>query len=338
MQNLLEQLLIQAQSKKATDIHLTWKKDKLTIFFRIKGRLKQERILEVSKGQRLSNYIKFKSKIDLNYRQHPKTGQFEWQLQDEIIQCRVSSIPTHKGDNLVIRILNKEPIYYLEDLTYQTEAIMYLNHLNQCHQGLICICGPTGEGKSTTLHTLLKTIYDRRTVNIITIEDPIEINEPNFIQIQINFDKGLDFENALKQILRHDPDIIMIGEIRDEQSAAFALRCALTGCLVLTTIHANNCIGAICRLLNLKLTPLDLTETVQGILSQRIIYPRHDKNYAIYEWMTKEDIINWFDDPNIHYHDFYQQIQTSLQRKEIMIEDFQNSEFSPLLFDDRNHG
>lgn len=337
MKEYFEQLLFHSNLKNVSDIHLTWQKEQLIIYFRISGQLVYYNRLDKKEGKRLINLIKFISKIDLNYRQEPHTGSFSWNIDDNCYDYRVSSIPTQKGDNLVIRILNKQKKFDLQNLTLHNEAYQYLKNLTSIKSGLICVCGPTGEGKSTTLHAMLNYIYQKKMVNIITIEDPIEIVEPEFIQIQVNFNAGLDFESSLKQILRHDPDIVMIGEIRDEMSAAFALRCALTGCLVLTTLHASNCIGAMHRLLNLNINALELKEVLKSVISQRLIYPPNNDIFAIYEWLTTYQIKDWLNKDHstlFKYQDFIWQIKNSVKNKETYFEDYQNSEFNEFLSND----
>lgn len=317
MKITLETLLIVALQKKVSDIHIIKQDGINNVYFRINGILNKYTILPDDK---LSNYIKYIAKIDLNFKKELSTGGFRFNVKDEIIEYRVSSIPTSRGDNLVIRVFNNKIKYELLELTPQKKSIDYLHEITQYSSGLIIISGPTGVGKSTTLHTLLNEIYNKDVKNIITIEDPIEIIEENFIQISI---KDNDFNESLKQILRHDPDIVMIGEIRDENSAKLAIRCALTGCLVISTMHSNDAIRALSRLLNLELSKQDLIDVLKSIVSQRIIYGK-SKNFAIYEWLDYENIIKCLNDEDYEYCDFKKNISNSIENSEFLAEDIKN--------------
>lgn len=324
MDYLLEEILYNALSKNTSDIHITSRNNKIIIDFRIKGILEHYLNLDQSIGIKLINYIKFLANIDLNYRFSYQTGAFEYNLKSQIIPLRVSFIPTNQGNNLVIRILGQHHFSKLEDLTIQQEAINYFNQLIKASAGLILMSGPTGVGKSTTLHTILNLMYQKQRLNIITIEDPIEIFEPNFIQIQLNFNEELDFESALKQILRHDPDVVMIGEIRDELSAKIAIRLALTGCLVFATIHAKNCVGTLKRLFNLGLNPIDIHEVLLGVISQRLLFV---KSTAIYEWLSKEELERYYENSKIGYKTFENHLKQMINDQIILESDLKGTEF-----------
>ena len=333
MEELLEKILLSALKKNVTDIHLNRMKNKTLVQFRQQGKLRPFSEYEEPEGKKLINYIKFLGNIDLNYRLTPHTGQFEYELNQKNYSFRVSSIPTMYSENIVIRILHHGRLLDIKELTLHTKALCTLEHITTLKSGLVIVCGPTGEGKSTTLHALLHRIFEKGMVHIITMEDPIEIVEPAFVQIQMNLDTGINFENSLKQILRHDPDVVMIGEIRDESSAALAIRCALTGCLVLSTLHSKNCLGAIHRLKNLGVSDLDLRDTLHYVLSQRLIYSQQT-SFSIYEWMDSSVVQQVLSKKTILYKDFSERIKESIQIGETSIEDYENSEFRSALFDD----
>ncbi len=331
MDDLLDALLFNAIKQEVSDIHILFQNGVCNFYFRLKKELIFYKQLSLIEGQHFVNRVKFQAKMDLNYLQKPCTGQFSYELNNVLYCFRVSNIPTKQGDNLVIRILNNKKKRKLQDLSPQKEAIAYLEKITHYDSGLILINGSPGQGKSTTLHALLEEIYDRNPLNIITIEDPIEIEEKNFIQMQMRFDQNFDEQKALQQILRHDPDIIMIGEIRDERSAALATRCALSGCLTLSTIHASSCIQTIYRMLNLGVNTFDLEEVLKGVLSQRLIYSNTRGTFAVFEWLNYTQIKSWFTSKEGEYLRFIDRIEESIKKHEVQKEDFDESEFKELL-------
>ena len=179
-------------------------------------------------------------------------------------------LPGKDIDSIVVRILNNHRNLSLDELTVFKDVKDFLNQIVKLNAGLFIVSGATGSGKSTTLYTLLDTINKFEQKNIVTLEDPIEIKKSYCLQIQINDKLGITYNNSLKQILRHDPDVIMIGEIRDEQTARLAITCALTGHLVLTTIHSSNCLTTIRRLLNLGVLKIDVEDVLIGVMAQKI--------------------------------------------------------------------
>lgn len=327
MESVFEGILYQALKKKASDIHLISRQNFLNIDFRIKGQLINYTLLDLKEGNKLVNYIKFQSNIDLNYQLIYKTGSFEFLVNEQFVPLRVSFIPTHQGSNLVIRILGQQKFKSITALTKQKSAIEYFNQLLKYQAGLILMSGPTGVGKSTTLHTLLNEMYQQQKLNIITIEDPIEIVEENFIQIQLSANEKQSFEKALRQILRHDPDVVMIGEIRDELSAQIAVRLALTGCLVFASIHAKDCIGTLQRLFNLQLNLVDLKEVLVSVICQRLIY---EQSTAIYEWLDLKQLKQYYQNQLNYYARFNDHLQQLLEVGLIRLEDLVGTEFESL--------
>ena len=287
MKYLLESILSKALQENATDIHITIK-TKTEIELRKKGKLVKIRDLENSEGESLINYIKFLSGLELDRKLSLNTGSFTCSIDRFSYRFRVSSIPTIYGNHLVIRLLDHITLKSLEQLTYDQKAISILRQIEGLRNGLILFSGPTGVGKSTTLHVLLKEIYEHHMVNVITIEDPIEMIVPEFTQIQIS--KSISYDTALKQILRHDPDVIMIGELRDVYATKLAIRCALTGSLVLATIHSKDSISTLNRLKNLEVEQDELMEVLKYIVSQRLIYVEDGTTavFDLYNVLTKE--------------------------------------------------
>ena len=188
----------------------------------------------------------------------------------------------------VLRILNAHNKLNIEDLTYDFEIINYLKDIGLGRSGLYIFSGPTGSGKTTTLYTILNSIENKK---IFTLEDPIEIYSNKYVQLQINEQQNLGYSQGIKQLMRHDPDIIMIGEIRDEIAANMAIRSALTGHLVLTSIHSGNCVMAINRLLELGVNKLQLFDVLKGISNQRLYSTISNSKTGVYEVMDRKEVI-----------------------------------------------
>lgn len=303
MHELFERIIYNALVQGATDIHLQ-SKNKGTIEFRIYGQIHLFEQIDNEEMIRLINYIRYISKIDLNYHLQPQTGHYRYSYDHQSYHLRISNLVGKDNQTLVIRILNNHPYISLSNISHLHEVKQFLKSIVDRQHGLFIISGATGSGKSTTLYAMLDEINHQYHKNIITIEDPIEIDKDYCLQIEINEKKGINYEKSLKQILRHDPDIIMIGEIRDQTTAALALTCSLTGHLVLTTIHASHCINTIKRLLNLGISKLDLSDVLIGVMTQQIHYDKQDHLVVISEFMTEEEIHHYIIDNFIEYFDF----------------------------------
>ncbi|MCD7894118.1 MAG: Flp pilus assembly complex ATPase component TadA [Erysipelotrichaceae bacterium] len=307
MDEIFDKMIYRALQRKATDIHLTLKKN-LSIRFRVFGDLEDYDMMDLEIGGKLMNYIKYRALINTNYRLLPQTGDFNIVMDNKTYFLRISYLPSPQFESIVIRILNNHEIHSIDDLTYQDDIKKYLYWLANQNNGLFLISGATGSGKSTTLYTILSEIINHNNKNIVTIEDPIEVHLDQCLQIELNEKLGITYQDTLKQILRHDPDIIMIGEIRDSQTAKIAITCALTGHLVLTTIHASNSLLSLKRLINLGVNEIDIQDVVIGSMSQRIKYDAiHKRVVVLSELMNKQDIMNYFDFGEIQYMNFHDQ-------------------------------
>lgn len=307
MDDLFNKIIFRALSQKATDIHFTLMKQ-LSIQFRIFGELRQYEFLEYDKGSKVINYIKYKSMINTNYKLMPQTGHFYIEIQNKQYDLRISYLPSAHFESIVIRILNNHEILSIDKLTHQCDVKDYLYWLVHQETGLFLISGATGSGKSTTLYTLIKEISRYGNKNIITIEDPIEVHIEGCLQIELNEKVGITYHDTLKQILRHDPDVIMIGEIRDEKTAKIAVTCALTGHLVLTTIHASNASLSMKRLMNLGVSQVDIIDIMLGAISQRIKFDKeNEKVIVLSEFMTKKHIIDYIEKNRHSYLSFKDQ-------------------------------
>ena len=250
------------------------------------------------------NYIRFISKIDLNYYRKPQTGHYVYILNNKKYNLRISSLIGKDMDSIVIRILNNHQKLSLDNISKDVNVYQFLKQIVKKESGLFVISGATGSGKSTTLYAILDAINKTYKKNIITLEDPIEINKDYCLQIEIDEKKGIGYHESLKQILRHDPDVIMIGEIRDEKTAQLALTCALTGHLVLTTIHASNCINTIKRLENLNISSLDLEDVLLGVMTQKMRFNDKKDIIVLSEFIDQEHLLNYFHQRVINYYDF----------------------------------
>lgn len=309
MEELFDKMFYRALKRKATDIHLVLK-EQLSIRFRIFGDLKKYEDIDKVIGRKLMNYIKYKSSINTNYKLLPQTGDFSVIVHQKEFFLRVSYLPSQEFESIVIRFLNNHKVLKINELTYLKNIQDFLYWLTRQSTGLFLIGGATGSGKSTTLYTVLKEIIRLHNKNIITIEDPIEMHLQDCLQIELNETLGITYHNTLKQILRHDPDVIMIGEIRDEQTAKIAITCALTGHLVLTTIHASNAPLLLKRLMNLGISQVDIIDVVIGAMSQKMIYDKENERVIVLsELMNQLEIKNYLEKDCLNYINFSDQAE-----------------------------
>ena len=268
---MIDKIVLFAIKLKASDIHIEALKQSVTIRFRIDGILQLIFTFEFKMYSLFSSIIKLLSNLDISQTKLPQNGRFSKLFNENEYDFRVSTIPTLNGESIVIRILdNKNSKIILKDIGLDNYTFDILNKLIHTHQGMILVTGPTGSGKTTTLYSILNTL-NTTSKKIITIEDPIEYNLDGIQQININEDINLDYSLALKNILRQDPDIIMIGEIRDEKALNIAIQAALTGHLVIATLHTNNAPETINRLLDLNAEPFLIASTLKAVLSQRLV-------------------------------------------------------------------
>lgn len=256
---------------RTSDIHIESLEDSMLIRFRIDGCLKVFYVFEKDFFSVLSSFIKLMSKLDITQTRLPQDGRFTKEKDKKSYDFRVSILPTINGESIVIRILDNINIKKnIKDLGFSNHIFMNLKKITTLKDGLVLISGPTGSGKSTTLYSLIKE-FDFETKKIITIEDPVEYKISQVQQVHLNSDIGLGFNTVLKNILRQDPDVILIGEIRDKYSLDIALQASLTGHLVLASIHANNSIETLSRLIDLKADSYLLSTTLKYIISQRLV-------------------------------------------------------------------
>lgn len=267
--DFIDCLLENAYKLQASDIHLEPQEKYLQIRYRIDGKL----ILIYKASNKISNflisYLKLISNLDIAEKRLPQDGKFIFSAQN--IDIRISTIPVLFGEKVVLRLLgNKENLLNLNQMGFSKMNLKYFKDMISASSGLIVITGPVNSGKSTLLYASLNYL-NRLDTNIITIEDPVELNLDGINQMQINQKAGMDFAVALRASLRQDPDIVMIGEIRDEVVAKQAITTALTGHLVLTTLHTKNALGVPARLIDLGVSPVMLSIALLGMTSQRLV-------------------------------------------------------------------
>ena len=268
---LLNSVIAQALAKNASDIHFEPNDETLDIKMRIDGNIVNLLSLQLDIAPRIISRIKILGKINISERRLPQDGRVSFTMGNQVIDVRISTLPTGSGERMVLRLLGKQnQIIELQKLNMPHEIFKSFQEDINKPYGLILVTGPTGSGKTTTLYSAINDISNLG-LNIMTIEDPIEIRFPGISQTQVNTKLGLSFAEGLKAILRQDPDVIMIGEIRDKETASVALRASMTGHLVLSTLHTNTSLGAIGRLKDLGIDPYLISSSLNSVIAQRLL-------------------------------------------------------------------
>jgi general secretion pathway protein E len=264
-------ILAQAVRDQASDIHIEPEEDLLRVRFRIDGILHEIFSPPKNLQAAIISRIKILAEMDIAENRIPQDGRFRIRLDHREIDIRVSALPTACGGNIVLRLLDKSSILLkIEDLGFTKDSLQTIQNMLSNSYGIILVTGPTGSGKTTTLYSALNYLnsIDK---NIITIEDPIEYRLKMIRQSQVNPKAGMTFASGLRAILRQDPDIIMVGEIRDSETANIALQAALTGHLVLSTLHTNDAVGALSRMQEMGVEPFLLATAAVGVIAQRLV-------------------------------------------------------------------
>ncbi len=256
---------------KATDVHFIPTNDKCLLTYRLNGKLERWKELRLGLADRLISHFKYQSGMDIGERRKPQSSSMIHVTSSSTFSLRLSTLPTHDKESLAIRILPHLSSQVLPSLAILQHSRNTLFEASQLSRGLCLLSGPTGSGKSTTLYAIVEQIINEGGRSIITIEDPVERPIPSIIQVEVNTKAGMTFDAVLRASLRHDPDVILIGEIRDEVTASLAVRAALTGHMVLATVHASSCYAALLRLLDLGVSQLDLAECCRMVLAQRLV-------------------------------------------------------------------
>ena len=285
---LVDTVVFTALEKRASDIHLETRDTDMVVRYRIDGALYETGdAIALQHHQTIISRIKVMSELDIAERRVPQDGRFRMRIKGRRVDFRVSIMPSIHGEDAVIRILDKEQInesfkdLRLEVVGFDPNLLGKFRRFISEPYGMVLVTGPTGSGKTTTLYAALNEIRNDED-KIITIEDPVEYQLRGVTQIQVNEKKGLNFARGLRSILRHDPDKIMVGEIRDQETAQIAINSALTGHLVFTTVHANNVIDVIGRFINMGVEPYNFVSALNCVLAQRLVRllcPRCGKRY-----------------------------------------------------------
>lgn len=274
-------LIAQAFNQQASDIHFIPHQNTYQVYLRINGQLSLwgERPLEW--GRRVIAHLKFLANLDVGERRQPQSGACEVTINQggdstaQKVELRLSTITdVHLNESLVIRLIFGKLHQAKIIQTYFPQDLLILRRLVRRKSGLVLIAGPVGSGKTTTIYQLLRERIDQEVLQVITMEDPVEIKEPRFLQTQVNEKANISYDLLIKSALRHHPDVLFIGEIRDEETARMTIRGALTGHLMIATLHAKDTLGVLGRLQELNISQHQLSQTLIGIISQRLV-PRH---------------------------------------------------------------
>ena len=264
-------LFYQAIKKRASDIHIEVQEKRGEVRFRIDGMLVKNADLDKKVVSLIISRIKVISNLDISEKRIPQDGRTQIKIAGETLDVRVSVLPTFYGERVVMRLLmQSSQIPHIDELGFNEEIMGDIKRLLRSSHGIILVTGPTGSGKTTSLHSFLREVQSPEK-NIMTVEDPVEYKSDSISQIQVNEKVGLTFATALRSILRQDPDVIMIGEIRDEETASIAVRAALTGHLVFSTLHTNSAAATISRLVDMGIEPFLISSSLLGILAQRLV-------------------------------------------------------------------
>jgi general secretion pathway protein E len=262
--------LLQAIKQRASDIHLEPGENGLRVRFRVDGVLYDRAMLRREVQDGVTSRIKVMAKMDIAERRLPQDGGVTIRVGDRRIDLRIATLPSQHGERVVMRLLDKTTgLLKLGSLGFAAQDLERVNRILELLHGIILVTGPTGSGKTTTLYAMLSALNSQE-LNILTLEDPIEYQLPNVTQTQVNAKKGLTFAKGLRSIVRQDPDIIMVGEIRDLETATIAIQSSLTGHLVFSTLHTNDAPSSITRLLDLAVEPYLVASSLNGVLAQRL--------------------------------------------------------------------
>jgi len=254
-----------------SDIHIEPQKEVTRIRMRIDGQMVEKMEIKAAAHNNLSARIKIMSGMDIAEKRIPQDGRIEYKLEGRQVDLRVSALPTVYGEKIVIRVLGGiGTVLSIDQLGMSETNLKFFKSMIKSPNGIILVCGPTGSGKSTTLYSVLSEVNDS-TINTVTVEDPVEYKLDGLNQVQVNAKAGMTFAAALRSILRQDPDVIMIGEIRDDETAQIAVKAAITGHVVLSTIHTNDAVGAVGRLVDMGIEPYMVADSTVGVIAQRLV-------------------------------------------------------------------
>ncbi len=270
-EEILSALQQECAASGVSDIHISPEKEGVRLEVRQNGMLERSAQLSVKQYDELVRRVKFDSKLKLNITNIPQDGQYTFEAPGRQVNVRVATLPSRFGEALTLRLLDpKRGIVQLADLGFPADMIAKLKEIVEMPYGLFLVTGPTGSGKTTSLYALLSTIVGTKR-HIITLEDPVEYEIPGIVQSEMDNEHGFTFASGLRSVLRHDPNVILVGEIRDLETAQTAIDASLTGHLVLSTLHTNSALEAIPRLLSMGVSPYTFAPALRAVLAQRLV-------------------------------------------------------------------
>ena len=307
MVKISDSIVVLALKERASDIHIEPKKHELVVRFRIDGVLVDRFRFPIELSRVLLSRFKVISGLDITEHRRPQDGRLNFSLPGVNVDLRVSTLPVLYGEKIVMRILGPSlggVALDLDRMMFSSSVLTEFKRALRQPSGILLVTGPTGSGKTTTLHAALGFL-DSRDVNIVTIEDPVEFDIPTLNQVPVNEAIGIGFSEALRSVLRQDPDVILVGEIRDTDTARIATQAALTGHLVLSTLHTNDAVQAITRLLDMEVEPYAVAPSILGVLAQRLVR-RICTDCRTEQVLTREDLGEHFtldeaSDPPVFY-------------------------------------
>lgn len=268
---LVDHMIAQAVTQRASDIHIETEESGLVVRYRVDGVLKQTMTLPRAVAPPLVSRVKIISGLDIADRLRPQDGRARVSVNGSRVDLRISTLPASHGEKVVIRVLDgRATPLALDGLGLTAHDFARVNQLANLREGIVLVTGPTGSGKTTTLYSALRVVQGRG-VNIVTVEDPVEYKIPGIVQVQVNEKAGLTFAAALRSILRQDPDVVLIGEIRDRETATIATQASLTGHLVLSTLHTIDAATSVSRLLDIGIEPYKIAAALKGVIAQRLV-------------------------------------------------------------------
>ena len=268
---LVDELLAEGIAGRASDIHIEPEERGIVVRHRVDGVLRKVRLLSRAVAPSLVSRLKILCGLDIADRLRPQDGRARVAINGVAIDLRVSTLPASHGEKVAIRVLDaRGAVLELDVMGFLPDELSRIESMLDCREGLILVTGPTGSGKTTTLYAALCRLQQRG-LNIVTVEDPIEYRLPGIIQVQVNERAGLTFASALRSIMRQDPDVLLIGEIRDRETAEIAIQASLTGHLVFSTLHTNDAASAITRLVDIGVAPYKIATALKGVLAQRLV-------------------------------------------------------------------
>ena len=306
-------LLSLANAYQTSDIHILPEQKHYDVYFRLNGQMIKQYYLTRDEGTHLISYFKFLSNMDVGERRRPQSGASTFVLKEKSVDCRFSTISNYQSqESLVIRLLKQKESRNQQPGSFFSEEWHKLESLIESKSGLLLFSGPVDSGKTTTMYHLVKNRMKGEKQQVITVEDPVEIEETSFLQVQVNEKAGISYEHLLKSSLRHHPDVLIVGEIRDEETAKMVIRGALTGHLIVASIHAKNARGVLSRMMELGVSMPLLEQTLIGIAFQNLLpiycpmcdsncqtyctnHPRDKKRAALYEVKAKDDLLDLFE-------------------------------------------